>query len=100
VRQRIANAGDAFLTEAGHHCESTIMRCGFEIRQRLEPELVMKPFRQDASNARHGCKQGYRIRFSAQSVEQRKAAVGEELTNGARDALTDARKGLQSRESL
>jgi hypothetical protein len=94
VGQRVANAGEALLTEARNRLEPSVVRGRLQIGQRLQPEFFMQAIGQPEANARHRREKPDRICFAAQPIEHRQASMDDELTNRARDAITDAAQRL------
>jgi hypothetical protein len=93
--QRVADARQALGAKSRDCLQSAVVRGGFEVRECLEPQLVVQTLREDAPDAGHRCEQCNRIGLAAQSIEHRQTAVSEEFANRPGDALPDVRQLFQ-----
>jgi hypothetical protein len=97
--ERVTNASEPFRSKTCHRRQSTIMCCGFEIRERLESQVVVEPIRKHPAYSGDRCEEPHGIGFATQTIEHRQASVHRQLANRAGDCLADMWDLLETVES-
>jgi hypothetical protein len=75
VGETVPDAGQALGAKPGDRLEPPVMRGGFQIRERLDPKLLVQAIGEYPADTGHGGEERDRVRFAPQPVEHGEPAV-------------------------